>query len=76
VRDLICLPNGSLVLAGPTTGLVFWNPTTGAHAAIQAGAGIPDNNVTRIELDRMVNPPALHVSTYTGASTLRQLPQP
>ncbi len=74
VRDMVALPDGRLVLAGPNTGLVFWNPSTGAHVALRAGQGIPDDHVLRLELDQMVYPPALHVATWSGAATLRVLP--
>jgi hypothetical protein len=74
VRDLVALPDGRLVIAGPNTGLVFWNPSTGAHVALRAGQGIPDDHVLRLELDQMVNPPALHVATLSGAASLRVLP--
>jgi hypothetical protein len=41
---------------------------------IGAGQGIPSNRVLRLELDTMVNPPALHVATDAGAARLRQIP--
>jgi len=74
VRDLIALPSGWLVLAGATTGLTFWNPATGEHHRLRAGQGIADDRVQRLELDTMVSPPALHVSTDTGAASIRTLP--
>ena len=74
VRDLVALPDGRLAVAGQSTGLVIWDPRTGASKAIRAGGGIPDDHVIRLELDTMVNPPALHVSTYGGAAVLRVLP--
>jgi hypothetical protein len=76
VRDLVALPNGDLVLAGPTTGLVVWNPNTRKHVSIRAGNGIPSDEVYRLEVDTMVNPPALHVATAGGAAVLRQIPTP
>ncbi|HZX94481.1 MAG TPA: WD40 repeat domain-containing protein [Myxococcales bacterium] len=74
VRDMIALPDGRLVLAGANTGLVFWNPQTGVHTSLRAGAGLPDDHVFRIELDTMVSPPALYVATFAGAAALRKLP--
>jgi hypothetical protein len=76
VRDLIALPapDGRIVLAGPHTGLVLWNPSTGARQVLRAPMWIPDDNVQRLELDTMVSPFALHVSTQTGATVIRQLP--
>jgi hypothetical protein len=74
VRDMVALPDGRLVLAGATTGLVFWDPVKGTHTQVRAGQGIPDDHVNRLELDTMVNPPALHVSTWGGATVLRVWP--
>ena len=74
VRDLVALPDGRLALASPSGGVVLWDPATGAHVNIRGGQGIPDDRVFRLELDTMVSPPALHVSTYGGAAVLRILP--
>lgn len=74
VRDMLALPDGRLVFAGPNTGLVIWDPIKRTHVSIRAGQGIPDDHVLRLEVDTMVNPPALHVSTWGGAAVLRQLP--
>jgi hypothetical protein len=74
VRDMVALPDGRLVLAGASTGLVFWDPVKGTHTQVRGGQGIPDDHVHRLELDTMVNPPALHVSTWGGATVLRVWP--
>ena len=74
VRDMVSLPDGRLVLAGSSSGLVFWNPQTGARAALRAGADLPDDHVLRLKLDRMVDPPTLYVATWGGAAALRKLP--
>ncbi|HET9753183.1 MAG TPA: WD40 repeat domain-containing protein, partial [Myxococcales bacterium] len=74
VADMLALPDGRLVLAGGTTGLVFWDPGTGEHVSLRAGHGIPDDHVIQLELDTMVDPPALHVATRGGAAVLRILP--
>jgi hypothetical protein len=74
VRDLLALPDGRLVVAGLHSGLVIWDPATGKRTSIRAGQGIPDDGVLRIELDTMVEPPALHVATRGGAAVLRVLP--
>lgn len=77
VRDLVGLPDGRLVLAFPNSGLAIWNPADPdlSHVVrIRAGSGIPDDHVIRLELDTMVDPPALHVSTWGGGAVLRKLP--
>jgi hypothetical protein len=74
VRDLVALPDGRIALAGPHSGLVIWDPAPGAHQSLRAPTWLADDNVQRMELDTMVAPPALHVSTETGAAVLRQLP--
>ncbi len=43
---------------------------------MHAGQGIPDDNVIQLELDHMVNPPALHVATAGGAAVFRVFPTP
>ena len=74
VQDIVALPDGRLVFAGPNTGLVFYDPATKRHVAMRAGQGIPDDRVMQLELDTMVDPPALHVSTAGGAATIRVFP--
>jgi hypothetical protein len=74
IRDMIALPDGRLVVAGLSSGLVFWDPATGKHTSVRAGQGIPDDGVLRIQLDTMVDPPALQVATRGGAAVLRVLP--
>jgi hypothetical protein len=74
IRDMVALPDGRLVLAGPSSGLVFWNPQTGARTSLRAGTDLPDDHVLRLKLDRMVEPPTLYVATYSGAAALRRLP--
>ncbi len=75
VQDLVGLPDGRLVLAGAGSGLVFWEPTTGTKQTVHAGQGIPDDGVWQLELDTMVEPPALHVATNGGVAVLRQFPK-
>ncbi len=74
VADMLALPDGRLVLAAPTTGLTFWDPSKKTHVAMRAGQGIPDDHIVSLELDTMVSPPALHVATRGGAAVLRVLP--
>jgi hypothetical protein len=74
IQDIVALPDGRLVFAGPSTGLVFYDPTTKKHVAMRSGQGIPDDRVMQLELDTMVDPPALHVSTAGGAATIRVFP--
>ena len=74
IRDMVALPDGRLVLAGASTGLVFWNPQTGARSSLRAGADLPDGHVLRLKLDLMVAPATLYVATYGGVLALRKLP--
>ncbi|MFZ5468006.1 MAG: WD40 repeat domain-containing protein [Myxococcota bacterium] len=71
VVDLVALPDGRVVVAGPSTGLVVYDPASGRSVPLRAPAYLADDNVQRLELDTMVSPPALHVSTWSGASVLR-----
>jgi hypothetical protein len=74
VADIACLPDGRVVLAGYGSGVVIYDPRSGASKAIRAGGGIPSDDVVAIEVDRMVSPPELHVATGGGAAVLRVLP--
>ena len=74
VRDLVALPDGRLVLAGATTGLALYDPRSGRSTPLRGPKWLPDDRVARLELDRMVDPPALHVSTAGGAAVLRKFP--
>ena len=75
VQDIVALPDGRVVFAGPSTGIVFYDPATKRHVAMRAGQGIPDDRVLQLEVDRMVSPPALHVSTAGGAAAIRVFPK-
>jgi len=74
VRDMIALPDGRLVVAGLQGGLVIWDPATGNRVAMGAAQGISDDKVLRMQLDTMVDPPALQIATRSGATILRVLP--
>jgi hypothetical protein len=70
VQDLIALPDGRIAIALPNSGVVLWKPSDGTSKPLE---GLADPHVRRMELDAMVKPPVLHVSTYSGA-TLVVLP--
>jgi hypothetical protein len=71
VRDVACLPDGRIALAGFHSGVVLHDPRTGASTPVP---GLPSGTVLDLEVDRMVSPPALHVATDAGAAVLRVLP--
>jgi hypothetical protein len=72
IVDLVALPDGRLVLAGNNNGVHIWKPGDSADQVKKLE--VPDENVRRLELDTMVNPPALHVSTESGVSVFRVFP--
>jgi hypothetical protein len=71
VRDVVCLPDGRVALAGLHSGVVLHDPRTGVSKQLE---GLPSGTVLDLEVDRMVVPPALHVATDAGAAVLRVLP--
>jgi hypothetical protein len=74
-RDVACLPDGRVVVAGFTTGLVIFDPAKGTSAAIRASSGvIPSDGIRMIEVNPLVSPPTLLVATDGGAAALRVLP--
>jgi hypothetical protein len=71
VRDVVCLPDGRVALAGFHSGVVLHDPRTGGSTPVP---GLPSGTILDLEVDRMVSPPALHVATDAGAAVLRVLP--
>jgi hypothetical protein len=71
VRDVACLPDGRVVIASFYSGVVLFDPVKGASTELP---GLPSGTITRVEVDRMVSPPALLVSTDAGAAAVRVLP--
>ncbi len=70
VQDLVCLPDGRIVLAGVTSGAAIYDPASGASKPL---SGIPSQHVNRLGVDTMVTPFALFVSTDAGAAVLRSV---
>jgi hypothetical protein len=73
VKDVVCLPDGRVVLGGYRTGAVVHDP---AKKTSRPVPGLPGGAVLDLEVDRMVSPPALHVATDGGAAAIRVLPSP
>jgi hypothetical protein len=73
-RDLAALPDGRLAIASPS-GISLWEPASGRTTPVAGSAFLPSDDVLRLELDRSVDPPALHVATAAGGAVLRILPQ-
>lgn len=71
VRDLVCLPDGRLVLGGYRSGAVVYDPAKRTSAPLP---GLPGGAVWDLQVDRTVSPPALHVATDGGAAAIRVLP--
>jgi len=74
VRDMLALPDGRIVFAGPRQRARVLDRKTKARKVMRGGSGLPDDAVQRLELDLMVNPPTLHVSTNSGATSIRITP--
>jgi hypothetical protein len=65
VQDLVALPDGRMALAFRQSGVVLWNPASGDRQTLK---GLPDPQVYRLELDTMMKPAVLHISTMSGAT--------
>jgi hypothetical protein len=74
VTGLVALPDGRIAIGSAGGGVTLYDPATKTSKTIGTAGGLPDTHVNRMELDTMVNPPALHVSTAAGASTIRVFP--
>jgi hypothetical protein len=70
VQDLVCLPDGRIVLAGVTSGAAVYDPSTGASKPLD---GLPSARVLRLGVDATVTPFSLLVSTDAGAAVLREV---
>jgi hypothetical protein len=69
---MIALPDGRIVFASHKAGLSVFDPKTRSSFPMNASTGaLPDDAVERMELDLMVSPPVLHVSTNSGATSIR-----
>jgi hypothetical protein len=74
VRDIAALPDGRLVFAGQSTGLVLYDPASRARKVLRGRGFLPDDRVLRLEVDARSEPFALYVATKSGAAVLRTLP--
>jgi hypothetical protein len=78
VREVVALPDGTLVFSAPNTGLTFYDPvkkTSARYAAAQGG--VPDDYIFRVNLTQDTSgDPVLLVATYGGAAILRTWPKP
>jgi hypothetical protein len=71
LRDVECLPDGRVVLASFGSGVVLYDPRAGTSKPVP---GLPSGGILDVEVDRMIDPPSLHVATDAGAAVLRLLP--
>jgi hypothetical protein len=71
VKDVVCLPDGRIVLGSYHAGAVVYDPAKKTSTALP---GLPGSGVSDLEVDRMVSPPTLHVATDGGAAAIRVLP--
>jgi hypothetical protein len=70
VRDVACLPDGRLALASGAS-VILYDPVSGGTKPVP---DLPGGEVQVLEVDRMTDPPALHVAAGGGAAVLRVLP--
>jgi ligand-binding sensor domain-containing protein len=74
ITDMVALPDGRLAIGSDGGGVTLWDPATHTSKTIRSGSGLLDDSVRSLELDTMVKPPVLHVSTANGAASIRVLP--
>jgi hypothetical protein len=63
-----------LVFGFPSTGLLVWKPGTAQGKRLGIAEGLPGEQIGRMSLDRMVDPPQLLVPTERGLAVIRSLP--
>ena len=74
ILELVTLPDGRLVLGFPNSGLLVWRPGEPKGDRLSTATGLPGNQIGRMSLDVMVNPPALYVPTEGGLAVFRAVP--
>ena len=62
------------MLGFPNTGLLVWKPGDAKGRRFGVPQGLPGEQIGRLYLDRMTDPPALYVPTEGGLAVLRALP--
>lgn len=63
-----------LVFGFPSTGLLIWKPGDAKGVRFGIPQGLPGEQIGRLYLDRMTDPPQLFVPTEGGLAVLRSLP--
>jgi len=63
-----------LVFGFPNTGLLVWKPGDAKGHRVGVAQGLPGEQIGRLYLDRMTDPPALYVPTEGGLAVFRSLP--
>jgi hypothetical protein len=63
-----------LVFGFPSTGLLIWKPGEAKGKRFGVPQGLPGEQIGRLYLDRMTDPPALYVPTDGGLAVMRSLP--
>jgi hypothetical protein len=78
VREVVALPDGTLVFSAPNTGLTIYDPVKQASVRFAvAQGGVPDDHIFRVNLTQDTDgSPMLLVATYGGAAILRTWPKP
>jgi len=63
-----------LVFGFPNSGLLVWKPGDAKGHRVGVAQGLPGEQIGRLYLDRMTDPPALYVPTDGGLAVFRSLP--
>jgi hypothetical protein len=74
ILELQALPDGRLVLGFPTSGLLVWKPGDSKGHRVTVSDGLPGEQIGRMSLDRMHDPPILFVPTDGGLAAFRSVP--
>jgi hypothetical protein len=74
ILELHALPDGRLVLGFPNSGLLVWKPGDARGRRLTVSDGLPGEQIRRISLDRMHEPPLFLVPTDGGLAVFRRVP--
>jgi hypothetical protein len=74
ILELHALPDNRLVLGFPNSGLLVWTPGEARGHRLTMRDGLPGEQIRRISLDRMHEPPLFLVPSDGGLAVFRRVP--
>jgi len=74
ILEIQALSDGRLVLGFPSSGLLVWNPGDKKGHRLTVSDGLPGEQIGRMSIDKLHEPPILFVPTEGGLAAFRSVP--